>query len=1210
MPLHIARSKPEAQLSSGATGVQWHGSFFVHHSLAHVNRELTLALLANSAFANRFNLTIDPYEPSTFDPSSDPRYSALASRVDLSQEDTRLTVRHRWPPKFDAVKDGKLVLIQPWEFGSIPKEWVGKINDSVDQVWVPSNFVRECYLEGGVPADKVVVVPNGVNTDRFHAGAAENSDVARLWERGPGGNTWIKPDTYKFLFVGGTLTRKGIDILLDAFDRAFSAKDDVVLLVKDFGATSFYSNQGMNSLVRALQVKPGGSKIVYITDELSEEDIAALYATADCLVHPYRGEGYGMPIAEAMATGKPTIVTEFGAALDFANETNSYLIPAKMQYLNERLVSGMETVDQPYWAEPSRDALIQTLRSVVANRDAAKALGAKAAQDIRNHHTWGHAAEIATAHLLEIESAPQRVVTKSGGSTLGLGNLSIGSINVLGRAISTTSTESDAEKEFERRKQSALAETRKGDTTKALELLEALHGEREDDWDLINALAVTSYQTGNTQRALEMFRKGIQVAPNPRDFHHNLAFILNETGEHEEALDNALIALDYSIENMDIRSTVEKARQGLVGMAAVIQWQAANGGQTQASTDSSTLSRLMHQISLADEALKSCDEHDAEIDRIREAARVADAKPRLSLCMIVKNEERFLRNCLESVKNLVDEIVIVDTGSTDRTMDIAREYGAKIIQHAWNEDFSEARNISLKHATGNWALWLDADEEIAPDSGRHFRSAMENAPSTLGGFLCMFQNWLTSTTRKKGSEIAVHHALRLFRLQPGVAFEGRIHEQNLRSLQELGYEYGKVEGLVIDHFGYAGEIMSIRNKHERFITMLKREVEENPIDEFRNFQVFNLGNAYFTAGDWENAYKYLSEAAKKADSNEEYTVTLFIELIACCHRLLRPEEGIEAYEQCCELGVKHAGIIFGYGYCLLYLKKYKEAETAFRETMRLGAEDESVYAKSGDVGIGTFKAFYGLALALVGLERHEESIKPCLDALHLQPTMLEARYLLSLSYSHEKRWADAIQELRICLEHNPQHLESIRDLGKLNLILRDYAAALPYLRRTSQMSHTDAENLAGLAEACEKLELIDEAREAYERLRLLKPNSAEVCVNLGRLLAQIGEEAEAVDLYADAIQINPGYGNAYFNAGDLLYKMGYFDRAAETYLAGLQVEPQNAMGFFTLGNCLVQTEAYEAAVVSYETALAQDPRLVAAQSNLEMAQELLMAKAA
>ena len=92
--------------------------------------------------------------------------------------------------------------------------------------------------------------------------------------------------------------------------------------------------------------------------------------------------------------------------------------------------------------------------------------------------------------------------------------------------------------------------------------------------------------------------------------------------------------------------------------------------------------------------------------------------------MIVKNEERFLRNCLESAKGVVDEIVIVDTGSTDGTLAIAREYGAKIIEHAWNDDFSEARNVSLQHATGTWALWLDADEEIAPDSGAHFREAI------------------------------------------------------------------------------------------------------------------------------------------------------------------------------------------------------------------------------------------------------------------------------------------------------------------------------------------------------------------------------------------------------------------------------------------------------------------------------------------------------
>ena len=1253
MPLHIARSQPEnvPNINPNAnSSVRWHGSFFVHHSLAHVNRALTLALLNEPTFTESYGLALDPYEAATFNPhdttTNDPRYATLAALHNLPVEDTRLTVRHRWPPVFDAPDTGKLVLIQPWEFGSLPKLWVEEIENSVDEVWVPSNFVRECYIESGVPGEKVVVVPNGVNAERFHPGAANGSNIINLWKRGPGGTNWITRDTYKFLFVGGTITRKGIDILLDAFDRAFSAKDDVVLFVKDFGAKSFYANQGMSDLVRALQVKPGGAKIVYYTDDLSETDLAALYASADCLVHPYRGEGYGMPIAEAMASGKPAIVTGYGAALDFANETNAYLIPARVQSLGERVVSGMETVGTPYWAEPSRDALIEILQNVVANREAAAKIGVKAAQDMREKHTWHHAAKIAAERIFAVESAVERVAynTKAFTLPLGLSNLSLGSATGLGwNAAKSDLTDSSARKAvgelFEERKQAALAETRAGKFAHALTLLDSLHAERDNDWDIINAMAVSAFQTGDTDRAIELFRKGVAVAPNPRDFHHNLAFILNGAGKHEEALENALIALDYSMENTDIRDAVERARQGLVGQAAVIQWQSTNSprgiagspnlatgspgdskgtpdatggpydgrvGLAQSKkTQNTDLERILHQIALADDALNRCAEYDAEVARIQAESQAKDAKPRLSLCMIVKNEERFLRNCLESTRDVVDEIIIVDTGSTDTTIAIAREYGAKIIQHPWNDDFSEARNVSLKHATGNWALWLDADEEIAPGSGIHFRRAMENAPPKLGGFLVMFNNWLTSATRRPGSEVAVHHALRLFRLQPGVQFEGRIHEQNLRSLQELGYEYGKVEGLTIDHFGYAGEIMSLRNKHERFISMLKREVEENPIDEFRNFQLFNLGNAYFTAGDWDNAYNCLHEAAEHADKNEEYTVTLFIELIAACHRLSRPEEGLLAYDQSVELGVRHAGIDFGRGYCLLYLKRYKEAEATFREAIRLGAEDKSVYAKSGDAGVGTYKSSYGLALALVGQERHEEGIAPCLAVLKEQPTMLEARYLLTIIYSHLKRIDDAVRELLICLDQNPTHTDAIRDLGKLHLSRNDYAAALPYLRRTTQISHTDTEALAGLALACEQLELLDEAREAYERLRLLKPNSAEVCVNLGRILTEIGEEAEAIDLYADAIQINPDYGNAYFNAGDLLYKMGYFDRAAETYLAGLEVDPANAMGFFTLGNCLVQTEAYEAAVVSYQQALAQNPGLDLAKNNLEIAQGLL-----
>ena len=154
-----------------------------------------------------------------------------------------------------------------------------------------------------------------------------------------------------------------------------------------------------------MQAKPNGAKIVYLNHDMTEAEIAGLYAACDCLVHPYRGEGYGLPIAEAMACGKPTIVTDFGAALDFANPSNAYLIPADTQRMTEKKVGDMATVDYPFWANPNRDALTELLRHVVANRDEANAKGAQAARDIAARHTWEQAAQIASARIQALSIA-------------------------------------------------------------------------------------------------------------------------------------------------------------------------------------------------------------------------------------------------------------------------------------------------------------------------------------------------------------------------------------------------------------------------------------------------------------------------------------------------------------------------------------------------------------------------------------------------------------------------------------------------------------------------------------------------------------------------------------------------------------------------------------------------------------------------------------
>ena len=114
----------------------------------------------------------------------------------------------------------------------------------------------------------------------------------------------------RFLFVGGTIFRKGIDVLLTAFGRAFRPTDGVGLVVKEMGAHSFY--RGQTAEADVMKLRERGYAVEYIDRALSEAEMAGLYSACDCLVHPFRGEGFGLPVVEAMACGLPVIVTGAG----------------------------------------------------------------------------------------------------------------------------------------------------------------------------------------------------------------------------------------------------------------------------------------------------------------------------------------------------------------------------------------------------------------------------------------------------------------------------------------------------------------------------------------------------------------------------------------------------------------------------------------------------------------------------------------------------------------------------------------------------------------------------------------------------------------------------------------------------------------------------------------------------------------------------------
>ena len=581
---------------------------------------------------------------------------------------------------------------------------------------------------------------------------------------------------------------------------------------------------------------------------------------------------------------------------------------------------------------------------------------------------------------------------------------------------------------------------------------------------------------------------------------------------------------------------------------------------------------------------------------------VRSQRPRVSLCMIVKNEERFLRNCLASVAGVADEIVIVDTGSTDGTLDIARAFGAKIIEHAWNDDFSTARNVSLAHATGDWALWLDADEEIDPECRLAVRAAVDNAPARIGAYLLRIHNWMQSFERQEGSECIVHHAARLFRRLPGVCFQGRIHEQNLPSLAALGFEYVSAPHLILDHFGYIGEVRDEKQKNERTIRLLTREIAECPVPEMHSFQCFNLGLAYSVLGENDKAAEYMALAAANPDPQQEHTNLLFALYAMVQQQRDLPEEGLKVCAQADALGVRQPGLEFARGYCLRSLARFEESVSAFRAALALGQQDRQLENMVGDVGLGSFKARYGLALSLTDLQRYDEAIAECQRALEESDGLTAARYLLASLLAQIGRIAEAADALRRVLHYQPDHADSLRALGILLIEQEQAADALPYLEQAAQYRPEDAETLAHFARCCEQLGRNEEAREIYLRLRELVPDSPEICVNLGRMLTEAGRLGEAIGCFADAIELDPEYANAYFNVGDVLYRMGHYEQAAQTYLSGLKVEPEHESGYFVLGNCYYQTGNVTAAVQSYQQALVRSPDDARVRHNLALAE--------
>ncbi len=268
-----------------------------------------------------------------------------------------------------------------WESTLVPKDWINQLKQ-LDQVWVPSSWGREVFVENGIPDDLIKVVPEGVDTSIF------NPDIPKIDELDNG--------NFKFLVVGKYEKRKCSKDIILSFSQEFNKDDPVELVllchnqfIKDFDI--------VKEIVKLNVAHLANIRIIKYLPSLN--DVARLYKSCDVFLMPSRAEGWGLPIMEAMACGLPVITTCYSGHTNFANDNNAYLTAIKRLIDIHDPVFFDPKIYHGQWAEPDFEHFNNLMRHVYEHREEASKKGKFAAKDMKQNWEWSNSARIGYKHI-------------------------------------------------------------------------------------------------------------------------------------------------------------------------------------------------------------------------------------------------------------------------------------------------------------------------------------------------------------------------------------------------------------------------------------------------------------------------------------------------------------------------------------------------------------------------------------------------------------------------------------------------------------------------------------------------------------------------------------------------------------------------------------------------------------------------------------------
>lgn len=364
---------------------------------------------------------------------------------------------------------------------------------------------------------------------------------------------------------------------------------------------------------------------------------------------------------------------------------------------------------------------------------------------------------------------------------------------------------------------------------------------------------------------------------------------------------------------------------------------------------------------------------------------MAEQRKRISLCMIVKNEEKHLSGCLESVQGIADEIIIVDTGSTDQTIAIAEKYGAVVLQSGWEHDFAKARNKGLERASGEWILFLDADEQLDEATKPQLLEYARHAE--LSALLLQIRNQI-GPEQDQGATI--HPVLRMFRNDPAHRFEGRIHEQiSFSILRKNPSARFHLTDVIIHHYGYRTQVVAEKNKLQRNMELLELALAEDPDNTFHRY---NIGVEYLRNNRASDALEAFRTARRSAGFEQLSYAHLVLKYESLSLQLLgRWEEAAVAAKEGAAVFPDYTDLWHYIAICSASAGRYRMALEAAEKALEMGAAPARYHTEDG---MGTFRTAYLLGRIYEALYDEQGVVEAYMTALRFKPSLLPPLFRL------------------------------------------------------------------------------------------------------------------------------------------------------------------------------------------------------------------------